>query len=211
MENFHPIDLSKWERKEYFDHYFSAVPCTYSMTVKLDITRLVQSKEKLYPAMLYCLAKAVNRSRELKTVLSSNGQLGWFEKMHPSYTIFHKDTETFSCIWTAYTEDYQAFCQSYHQDLAQYGDIHHFDAKPNTPPNSFPVSMIPWESFEGFNLNLQKGFDYLTPIFTMGKYYEENGRFLLPLAIQVHHAVCDGYHVCRFVSHVREALEELPL
>ena len=71
--------------------------------------------------------------------------------------------------------------------------------------------MIPWESFEGFNLNLQKGFDYLTPIFTMGKYYEENGRFLLPLAIQVHHAVCDGYHVCRFVSHVREALEELPL
>lgn len=37
---FHKIDLQGWVRKEYYDHYFSAVPCTYSMTVKLDITAL---------------------------------------------------------------------------------------------------------------------------------------------------------------------------
>ena len=28
--------------------------------------------------------------------------------------------------------------------------------------------MIPWSTFDGFNLNLQKGYDYLIPIFTMG-------------------------------------------
>ena len=31
------IDPNTWERKEYFDHYFSKVPCTYSMTTRLDI------------------------------------------------------------------------------------------------------------------------------------------------------------------------------
>ena len=33
----------------------------------------------------------------------------------------------------------------------------------------------------------------------MGKYYKENDKILLPLAIQVHHAVCDGFHICRFL------------
>ena len=40
---FHPIEKESWDRREYFDHYFTAVPCTYSMTVKLDVTRLVRS------------------------------------------------------------------------------------------------------------------------------------------------------------------------
>lgn len=34
------IDPNTWKRKEYFEHYFSLVPCTYSMTVKLDIHKL---------------------------------------------------------------------------------------------------------------------------------------------------------------------------
>lgn len=84
-------------------------------------------------------------------------------------------------------------------------------AKPNLPDNNFCVSMIPWTTFEGFNLNLQKGYDYLKPIFTMGKYYEENGKTHLPLAIQVHHAVCDGFHVCRFVNELQELIDEIPV
>lgn len=66
--------------------------------------------------------------------------------------------------------------------------------------------MIPWTTFEGFNLNLQKGYEYLLPIFTMGKYYEENNRYWLPLAVQVHHGVCDGFHVCRFINELQELL-----
>lgn len=65
--------------------------------------------------------------------------------------------------------------------------------------------MIPWSTFEGFHLNLQKGYNYLTPIFTIGKYYEEE-KIILPLAIQVHHAVCDGFHVCRFVNELQDLI-----
>ena len=45
------------------------------------------------------------------------------------------------------------------------------------------------------------------PIFTMGRYYEENGKTLLPLAVQVHHGVCDGFHLCRFVSGLQARLD----
>ena len=68
------------------------------------------------------------------------------------------------------------------------------------------VSMIPWSTFDGFNLNLQKGYDYLIPIFTMGKYYRDDEKIILPLAIQVHHAVCDGFHICRFVNELQKLI-----
>lgn len=69
--------------------------------------------------------------------------------------------------------------------------------------------MLPWESFEGFNLNLQKGWGFLLPTFTFGKYTEHEGRITLPLAIQVHHAACDGFHACRFIAELRQELEAL--
>lgn len=37
---FKVIDKENWERKEYFDYYYSNVPCTYTMTVKLNITKI---------------------------------------------------------------------------------------------------------------------------------------------------------------------------
>ncbi len=205
--NFKLIDKEKWQRKEYFEHYFSTVPCTYSMTVKLDITKIKKSNQKLYPRMLYLLSRVVNNHSEFRTSLNNNGQIGIFEELSPCYTVFHKDTETFSNIWTEYDDDYETFYKEYQKDIEEFGSVNQMEAKPNTPNNTFPVSMIPWETFEGYNLNLQKGYDYLLPIFTIGKYYEENGKYILPLAIQVHHSVCDGFHVCRFINELKTLIE----
>lgn len=204
---FTPIDRAHWARKEYFDHYFSQVPCTYSAVFQLDITRLCQQGQKLYPTMLYHIATEVNLHEEFRTALDGAGQLGIYDRMHPCYTIFHKESETFSNLWTEYTPDYEAFCEAYRCDMAQYGGNLGMEAKPGTPENTFPVSMLPWASFEGFNLNLQKGYDYLLPIFTMGRYQETGGKTLLPLAVQVHHAVCDGFHLCRFVNGLQTRLD----
>lgn len=203
---FEKIDRSCWTRNEYFEQYFTNVPCTYSMTVKVNITPIKEKGIKLYPAMLYYIATIVNRHSEFRTAIDRAGELGVYDEMMPSYTIFHKDTETFSDLWTAYTPDLEAFSAAYEDDMRKYGSKHGMIGKPNVPENVFTVSMIPWSTFEGFNLNLQKGYDYLIPIFTMGKYYQEVGQTMLPLAIQVHHAVCDGFHVCRFVNELQELI-----
>lgn len=176
------------------------------MTVKLDITRMIEKQEKLYPSMLYYLTTIVNRHPEFRTAINGDGELGIYEKMIPSYTVFHKDTETFSNLWTPYYSELENFCRAYESDLQQYGNKKGLIGKPNPPENVFNVSMIPWTTFEGFHLNLQKGYEYLLPVFTMGKYYLEGEKTLLPLAIQVHHAVCDGYHVCRFVNELQELI-----
>ncbi len=205
---FTPVDLAAWPRREYFEHYVHRNPCTYSMTVRLDITNVKEKGIRLYPALIYALATAVNRHEEFRCSIK-DGVLGCYERLEPSYTVFHRENETFSLLWTAYEPDFSAFLAAYEADLARFGGQMGFQGKPNLPENTFDVSMIPWANFEGFNLNLQQCYDHLRPIFTLGRYEEREGRCTLPLAVQVHHGVCDGYHTCRLVQEVQEILDGL--
>lgn len=209
MTSFTPIDPAVWPRREYFEHYYSEIPCTYSITNNLDITRVTEKKLQLYPVLLHALSVSVNSHEEFRIAFNADGKLGLYDIMHPCYTVFHKDTQTFSNIWTVYDRDFALFAQSYAADMEQFKDVHKMSAKPQTPPNTFPVSMLPWSGFTGFNLNLPKGSSYLTPIFTLGRYAHNGGRCLLPLSVQVHHAVCDGFHVCRLLNEVQQYLDSL--
>lgn len=212
---FNIIDKREWQRKEYFEHYYSNVPCTYSMTVEVDITNILEELKinglKLYPFMIYCISKIVNRHREFRTAIDDKNNIGYYDVMNPSFTIFHKDTETFSTIWTEYNNDFKVFYNNYVEDMEQFGDAKGIVSKPIKEENMFTISSIPWTTFKGFNLNLQKGYDYLLPIFTIGKYYNQYEKILMPLSVQVHHSVCDGFHVSRFINELQDLIMEFKI
>lgn len=209
--NFHIIDIQNSERKEYFEHYFTNVPCTFSITTDIDITNLINQKLKLYPTMIYLLTSIVNRTVEFRMSIDDNGNVGYFDEMNPSYTIFHKDSSTFSSLWTHYDNDYKLFLDNYLVDIKSFGNTKKIFPKPNEPSNTFPISMIPWTQFTSFNLNLEKGYKYLLPIFTMGKFYKKENKTFLPTTIQVHHAVCDGYHVSKFIDDLQLEINNFTL
>lgn len=73
--NFKKVDIENWRRKEYFKHYLENLPCTYSMTVKLDITKLKNSKKKLYPALLHSVSTVVNQHEEFRTAIDEKGEV----------------------------------------------------------------------------------------------------------------------------------------
>ena len=147
---FNYIDVENWKRKAHYRHYLDDIPCTYSMTTKLDVTKIVKEQKKIYPTMLYHITKIVNRYEEFRTALDSEGKVGYFDEMLPCYTVFHKESETFSNIWTEYSEDYEVFCKN----------------------------------------------------------YRDGEKYLMPISIQVHHSVCDGFHFCRFLDSLRKSLGE---
>lgn len=213
LMTFHPIDLSQWKRKEYFHYYLTEVPCSYSMTVNIDITHLLQTIKKnnikLYPCIIHLITTQVNKHEEFRTALNDQGTPGVFETMHPSYTVFSKDQETFTNLWTEYNPSFETFNQQYLSDIEKYGSAQQFIGKPNPPNNVITISSIPWVSFTGFNLNIPKASDYLLPIFTTGKYFEQNNTIQLPLSIQVHHAVCDGFHLARFINELQDQVDKL--
>ncbi len=208
--NFERIDMGNWSRKEIYSRYVDVIPCTFSMTVNIDITKVLyfvkSNNYKLFPTVLHTLSCVVNARKEFCMGHDAQGHLGYYDILHPSFTLFHDTTETFTNVWTEYSENYQKFLTKYILDVKSYQN-ECFNSKPQLGNNYFHVSCIPWVSFTGFNLNLQNGYNYLSPIFTLGKYFTSEGKTLLPLAIQVHHAVCDGFHVARLVHELQEKLD----
>ena len=78
-------------------------------------------------------------------------------------------------------------------------------AKPCNIKNIFNISSLPLSAFTSFNLNLPNSFEYLAPIFTIGKYYtDDKNNIIMPLALQIHHSVCDGYHASVFFNDLQE-------
>jgi chloramphenicol O-acetyltransferase type A len=212
---FKPIDTSSWKRKPYFDHYFNQIRCTYSITANIDITNVLSFKDrnkvKLYSLLIYVISKAVNKYEEFRTAINDRGEIGVWETLSPCYTVFHKDSESFSNIWTEWNDDLNLFLSNFEQDSKRFGQIDSIDAKPNTPANVFPISSLPWTTFTGFNLNIFADGTYLLPIFTYGKYFKDGNRYLIPLSIQVHHAVCDGFHVSRLINEIQQECSNMAL
>ncbi|OZB95065.1 type A chloramphenicol O-acetyltransferase [Paenibacillus sp. XY044] len=204
---FIPIQTGQWDRQPYFDHYFNQSRCTFSMTANIDITLLLNELKKremkLYPAFLYMLSRVVNAHVEFRMDIREE-QVGYWEQMSPSYTIFHPENNTFSAIWTDYYSSYERFLEHYREDQLRYRQSMGLFTKINMPSHTFSVSMIPWVSFTGFNLNLDHGGSYLLPIITGGKFFKEHQRVLLPVSLQVHHAVCDGYHAGMFMHELQQ-------
>lgn len=202
------INIDNWKRKEYFYYYYKNVKCTFTMNTELDITELIENLKdkniKLYPVLIYLLSRIVNKYTEFRMCMDKNGKLGYWENMKPAYTVFNKKKETFFNLWSDYDENFSKFYNNYLKDKKLYENSESMFPKGEMPPYTFSISIIPWVNFTGFNLNIYSDGSYLLPIFTFGKYMKKNDKIIIPLSIQVHHAVCDGFHAGRFFNELQE-------
>lgn len=210
---FHLIDLETWPRREHFQHYLERVPCGYSMTVDLDLTRLLpRLKERglrLYPTLIWALSQVVNRHPEFRMDRDAQGRPGYYEEVWPTYTVFHPEDETFSALWSQYDPDFLTFYRRCVQDMETYGENRGMQGRPEPPEHLFNISCLPWQNFSSFHLELDAKAGYLLPIFTIGRYRRQGEQVLLPLAVQVHHAACDGFHTCRLIEELQQCLDGL--
>lgn len=206
------VDLSRWPRREHFEVFQSFAQSTFNQTVLIDITTLLKHiKEvgwKFYPTIIFLLSKIVNNHAEFRMAIKNNELVIWNE-VHPSYTIFHDETETFSSLWSHYDGNINHFQDVYLEDRARYGNNLSYWPKEESRENIFFVSAIPWVSFSSFNINVANMQNFFSPMFTLGKYYEQDGKVLLPLAVQVHHSVCDGFHVARLFNELQEMSNDI--
>ena len=208
---FYVIDLNTWKRRAYYEHYMNTVRCTYSVTINIEVEELVKKIKtlglKTYPVQIYMLSKIVNEFQEFRMAINSHGNLGWWDTTNPSYAIFNKTTKTFSSVYTPFNQDFPTFYDSCIKDIEAFGDSEVLFPQSDVPENVFTISSLPWVSFTGFNLNAYGEGTYLPPIFTIGRYFEQSGKKYMPLAVQAHHAVCDGYHVGKYA----EALQDMAI
>ena len=210
--SFTPIELQKWKRGQTFYYFSQMAPTGYSMTVELDVTRMRVALKaaglKFFPAYLWLVTKTLNEQQEFK-IAERDGQLGYYDTLTPLYATFHEDDKTFSLIWTEYEEDFMTFYHNYLQNQEQYGGNHGILAQAGQlpPPNAYTVSCVPWISFQHFAVHSYDNKPYYFPSVEAGKFYEKDGRSMMPLSITCHHATTDGYHVNLFLEKLQEEMD----
>lgn len=210
---FHLLDLNAWERRTHYEAYTTFLPLNWNVTVDLDVSKLLAAVKnrglRLYPVMLYLACRAVNQNRAFRMGYNGEGALGWFDEIHPSYTVFHKDDETFSDIWSFYHADFGIFYDGVLQDMGKWGECKGYKGKPDPPDNCCPISMTPWLQFNSCSFDTFRPTRMLRPILTFGKFFAREEKQWMPFAICASHAVADGWHAACLVRDL-QALADTP-
>lgn len=208
MEDFEIIDMETWDRKDCFNHFMTVAKSTYSLTVNVDITKLLafikEKNYRLYPSFTWIVSRAVNNNKEFRLGFNEQGRLGYFKEISPDYAVIDDKTKIMDSLCTAYDNRFKVFYENMVNDLDNYQEKKIIT---NYNPNFFIVSCIPWFSYTSFNINNQSDAQFLFPMITWGKYFKQGDKVLMPLTLQVHHAAADGYHCSLFYNDVEKVLK----
>jgi chloramphenicol O-acetyltransferase type A len=212
---FKKIDLDTWARKPYFDYYFYKIRTKYTLSTNIDITALLQVKTdknlKFFPLILYAIMRAVNNNKEFRMSFDENGDLGYWNFVVSAYTIFHNDDKTFSDIWSDYYEDPYSFYNTIISDIEKYKNVKGVFARENRPANYCHVSSLPWLSFSAYSHDTYSESSLLFPLIRFGKYFEQNNKTLLPLAVFANHAIADGYHTSKLINEIQSFVDNVEI
>lgn len=203
--NYALIDLNEWNRGNLFRFYINKMRIVMSLTTDIDVTVLKaytkEHKLDFYPAMVWVVSKVVNSHDEFKYSWDAGGNLIKWDFVSPSYTVFHDDDENFTKMVTEYADDLFEFCGRVAADRERYKNER--AVLDNQSPNFFDVSCIPWVRYSHFDLHVFDEGKFLAPVVTWGKYEQTDGKLILPLTMNIHHAVADGFHLARFFNEVQ--------
>ena len=182
-----------------------------SLTVEMDVTPLVTFAKrqgmKFYPLMIWGVSKVVNAHDEFKYGWDPQGKLIQWASVWPSYADFHPEDGNFTKMVTPFSEDLFAFHARFLRDRVEYRDRRGILA--HQPPNFFDVSCLPWVRYQHFDVHVFDEGTFLAPVITWGRYEKEQGKLVMPLTMNIHHAVADGFHLSRFFREVQEWIDSL--
>ncbi len=191
------IDLNNYPRKGMFLVFKDHQIPFFSVTVNIEITEFKSYTKKLdfgfFIPLSYLITKAVNQIPEFRHRIIGD-KLVEFPQIEPGFTVL-LDNDCFSFCDSLYFPTYLDYA-SYTEQQIQQVKINP-DSSTGEKNNRFFLTNIPWFSFTSITHPFST--EYATvPIISIGKYFIQGKSLMLPIAVQIHHAIADGIHVAKF-------------
>lgn len=212
--NYKIIDKDKYYRKDIFLHFTQDCKCSVSVTHRIDVTELAdkskRSGTKFYINFLYLLSKVLNSREDYRMQnFYETGETVLFDKINPAHYIFHEDTETFTTVYSEYSEDYQIFYKECEKDIKKAKETREYGLDFQNHKNWFDASYLPWISYDSLNIELPDGYFHFLPIINWRSYKKENGKILMPLTVRLNHAAADGYLISKVFTILEDEIQKL--
>jgi chloramphenicol O-acetyltransferase type A len=200
------LDLESWHRRELFDFFIGYSNPYFNVCTQLEVTKLVEFASnrsiKISSAIHYFALRIANEIEPFRYRLK-DGQVIVYEVVNGGTTVLLPN-ESFAYAYFDYQPDFEKFVDDMGKAVEEVrtgtGPL-----KPTMRDDVIYHTTLPWISFTSFAHARTPGRGDSIPRIVFGKFVKEEKRTMLPISVEVHHALMDGLHVGRFLTRLEEA------
>ncbi len=207
-------------RQAHFAHFNAMANPHFGITADVDITEflaLVRRSPTLRftPAIVYLIARTSMeipafrwRIRRCEGEDKGAVEIVEHENLRPSFAVPTANSSAFSFCTVVYDADPVAFHAAAEAMMERMKTDPSFEDEPGADDYLF-LSSFPWASFTSITHAMPAGDQSdSVPRIVWGKYYQRDGKTLMPLAVQAHHAVVDGSDLGRYYQLFQQLLKK---
>jgi chloramphenicol O-acetyltransferase type A len=200
------IEFTNPHRKKHFEFFNSMNHPHFNLCGNVEITgfidRVKKGKMSFTPAMAWTLSKAANDIPEFRQRIRED-EVVEHKLVHPSFSVATEVADVFSFCEVKFSEEQADFLARAKTIIAEMRKNPSMEDDHSRDDYLF-MSSIPWVSFT----SMQHAMSYhpcdSVPRIVWGKHFLEGDKIMMPLSVQVHHAVVDGRHVGRYFERVND-------
>ena len=206
-QNYKIIDVKNWDRAMHCAIFRNSVEPAFCVTFECDITGFkAYVKEQglsFTMAMTFAVCKCANEIEAFRYRFA-DGNVVLFDKIDTAFTYLNKDTELFKVVNVPFIDDMGEYCRlalktANEQQEYFTGPLGH---------DVFQCSAMPWVTYTHISHTNSGKKENATPLFDWGKYYEKDGRIMIPVSVQAHHSFVDGLHIGKFADRLQRFFDE---
>lgn len=189
-------------KKEYKEFYMpKQVPAIIDIT---NFRKKVRQQGLSFTlSMVYAVCRCANNIEALRYRFM-DGKVVLFDKIDTAFTYLNKNTGLFKVVNVPLVDgmkEYVELASKVAEEQKEYftGPLGN---------DVFQCSPMPWVTYTHISHTNSGKKDNATPLFDWGKFFERDGRIIIPVSIQAHHSFVDGIHVGQFVDELQNFFNE---
>lgn len=207
------INVSVWNRKAVYDNFIQYDNPIFSITSRLDVTELCrrckEKKTSFFADFLYIVMVILNDEESLR-IRIKEGKPVIYDEVCPSFIVI-KDDESISTCGVRMSKNYSEFYKDVREAIEKTRNGGPHDQFNDQRNDLVFISCLPWLDI----CNMSNPYDNKNsemssiPRITWGKFVDEGNRKKMTFDIAVHHALTDGYQICRVINNIQGMLNDL--
>ena len=206
------LDISRWPRRAAFEHFRHLAHPFFSLCAEVEVGALAARLQRqrgatLFLAYHHAALRAANAVVPFRYRLAGEG-VRVHERVDGSTTVLRED-QSIGFAPLDYVPDFADFVARAQPALAAARRPAPDLGAEAAPGGQALIHMttIPWLAFTSFSHARAAGDS--VPKLAFGRITERaDGRRVMPVAVEVHHALMDGLHVGQFYAALQAALDE---
>lgn len=208
MENsYQVIDEKTWKRAIHCMVFRNSVEPAFCVTFEADITKFKQAiKEQglsFTMAMVYAVCKCANGIEAFRYRFA-DGKIVLYDRIDTAFTYLNKDTELFKVVNVPMIDDLKEYCELALKTANEQKEYFTGSLRNDV----FQCSPMPWITYSHISHTNSGRKDNATPLFDWGKYYEKDGKIMIPVSVQAHHSFVDGLHIGQFADELQKFFDK---